>query len=289
MIIKVNNKQTLYDLSLQYFGSTDYAFAIALLNQISITEQLFADDVLLLPEVEKNNTVLQYFKARTIVPASGQQISVNETLLSETGTVEPMFRNYVEGSPVIKVRNKQTLYDLSLEYFGSTDYAFEIAFKNNISITQQLFADDVLLLPEIEKNNTVLQYFKARTIVPASGQQISVNETLLSETGTVEPLFRNYVDGSQVIKVRNKQTLYDLSLEYFGSTDYAFEIAFKNNISITQQLFADDVLLMPEIEKNNTVLQYFKARNIIPATGQTIRKVKYLFDYELPGEFPYSF
>ena len=92
------------------------------------------------------------------------------------------------------------------------------------------------------------------------------------------------------VKVLNKQTIYDISIQHTGTVDNAFAIALKNKISISQKLSSGMVLTIPdELTKDNKVLQYLKARNIIPATGLTKQQILNIEDYEFPqGEFPIS-
>lgn len=89
------------------------------------------------------------------------------------------------------------------------------------------------------------------------------------------------------VKVLSKQSFYDISIQYFGTADYAFAIAFANQKSISSELVANDELLLPDLEKDVKVLQYYKARRIMPATHiNTLLNINYEFPL---GEFPISF
>lgn len=88
------------------------------------------------------------------------------------------------------------------------------------------------------------------------------------------------------IKALSKQTFYDISIQFFGTADYAFAIAHGNFKSVSDPLVVGEEITLPELGKEAKVLQYYKARNIIPATGLSIVQV---VNYEFPqGEFPIS-
>lgn len=71
MQIKVLSLQSIYDISIQYTGTVDNAFAIAKANQRSISDELTTSEVLIVPDsLVKDVKVLQYYKARNIVPAT---------------------------------------------------------------------------------------------------------------------------------------------------------------------------------------------------------------------------
>ena len=91
------------------------------------------------------------------------------------------------------------------------------------------------------------------------------------------------------IKALSKQTFYDISIQYFGTADYAFAIAYANQKSVSDALAIGELLVLPELSKDAKVLQYYKARNIIPATGLSNLPELPIINYEFPqGEFPIS-
>jgi hypothetical protein len=91
------------------------------------------------------------------------------------------------------------------------------------------------------------------------------------------------------IKALSKQTFYDISIQYYGTADYAFAIAFANKKSLSDVLSTGQELVLPELEKDAKVLQYYKARNIVPATGLNTLPELPIINYEFPqGEFPIS-
>lgn len=92
-----------------------------------------------------------------------------------------------------------------------------------------------------------------------------------------------------IIKALSKQTFYDISIQYFGTADYTFAIAFSNQKSVSDFLVVGQEIVLPELAKDTKVLQYYKARNIIPATGLSTLPELPIINYEFPqGEFPIS-
>jgi hypothetical protein len=91
------------------------------------------------------------------------------------------------------------------------------------------------------------------------------------------------------IKVLSLQSFLDLSIQYTGNVYNAFEIALANNKSVTDSLTVGETLIIPNgLTKSNKELQYFAARNLLPATAMTTPKRN--IDYSFPqGEFPFSF
>jgi hypothetical protein len=86
------------------------------------------------------------------------------------------------------------------------------------------------------------------------------------------------------IKVLPGQSFYDLSIQYTGSIDNAFNIALANQRSVTDKLQANDLIIIPDsLPTSKKVLQYYQARTILPATG--IKKENNVFAYELAIQF----
>ena len=70
----------------------------------------------------------------------------------------------------------------------------------------------------------------------------------------------------QTIKVQNRQTIWDIAIQYCGDREAAFQIAEINDISLTEELTAGFSLLVPE-PLNIRVVQHYIVNRIVPATG----------------------
>ena len=67
--------------------------------------------------------------------------------------------------------------------------------------------------------------------------------------------------------VQTGQTLLDLALRECGSDEGVFPLASRNGLSITDALEPGQVLeVAPEDVVNQEVVDYYKAKNILPAT-----------------------
>ena len=75
------------------------------------------------------------------------------------------------------------------------------------------------------------------------------------------------------IKVKNKQSLQDIAMEYFGNSEKAFEIALQNSLNPDATLSQGQELDLNGISKENfKKIEYLKNNEIIPATFQTFTK-----------------
>lgn len=76
MKIKVLQNQTLFDIAIQYYGKTEAVFDIALLNNIGITDVLYAGLELLLPDIDYGfKEVVTYLKNEKVIPATADNDS----------------------------------------------------------------------------------------------------------------------------------------------------------------------------------------------------------------------
>jgi hypothetical protein len=82
MTIKALQNQSLLDIAIQEFGSAEAAFDIALLNDLSITDELTAGQVLEIPFFEKmefaNRPIADYYKNRGLKPATALSENADE-------------------------------------------------------------------------------------------------------------------------------------------------------------------------------------------------------------------
>ena len=91
----------------------------------------------------------------------------------------------------------------------------------------------------------------------------------------------------KTVKVKVLQTWFDISIQHTGSVYNALDIAHANERSIAEDLIAGESLIIPDgLPMASKELQYYQARNIAPATAETIVQDE---DYAFPLEFPISF
>lgn len=87
MKISVRQNQTLFDVALQELGDVTGAYALAVLNGMSVTDELKAGDVLELPPII-NPGVANYYKTQNIHPATAD----NEFNRTFDPTFDPTFK-----------------------------------------------------------------------------------------------------------------------------------------------------------------------------------------------------
>jgi hypothetical protein len=75
----------------------------------------------------------------------------------------------------------------------------------------------------------------------------------------------------KTVKILMLQSWFDISVKYTGSALNAFEISKYNNQSITDEPTVNSEIIIPDnLPTYAKELQYFKDRDINPATGLTI-------------------
>lgn len=73
--------QSILDVALQHTGSVENCFAIAVANDLSVSDILSAGSHTEIPEdVFKNTDVLNHYKAKKIQPATGSTTEENEQI-----------------------------------------------------------------------------------------------------------------------------------------------------------------------------------------------------------------
>ena len=82
-MITVLHNQSLLDIAVQYTGTIENAFKIAVANGLSLTDELQPGAQLIIPaDAEMNNDVVNYFSAKGIQPATG--LTENDLLIEQT-------------------------------------------------------------------------------------------------------------------------------------------------------------------------------------------------------------
>lgn len=72
--------QSLLDVSAHVYGTSIYAVQLALLNKISLSDNLKANQLINLIDLPKNNLVIKSLESRNIIPATSQKIKNAEPI-----------------------------------------------------------------------------------------------------------------------------------------------------------------------------------------------------------------
>jgi hypothetical protein len=81
--------------------------------------------------------------------------------------------------------------------------------------------------------------------------------------------------------VLNNQSLLDIAIQEFGSAAAAYNIAIMNDLNITDNLKAGQILELPTVESvgsfSRPIANYYKSRGLKPATAITGDKKRGVF------------
>ena len=176
----------------------------------------------------------------------------------------------------------QSLFDIAVQQNGSVLCVVDWALANDISITDDIPAGANLLSPEATENEKldVVSLFAGRCIAtiaesPARSFGFDFGQSFDSLGRT-----DNYLAISN-------QSLFDIAVESHGSILSVIDWAIKNNISITDNVRAGQILQVPSPKnKNNNIALFFKRSGYKVATDIE-RQPSYL-DYLFPNIFPLS-
>jgi hypothetical protein len=77
--MKVLEGQSIFDIAIQRCGSAEAAFDIALLNDLSITDDLTTGQELIVPYIA-NTSVADYYTRKHLLPATGVTVDLESTI-----------------------------------------------------------------------------------------------------------------------------------------------------------------------------------------------------------------
>lgn len=79
--LKVLHNQTLLDIAIQEYGTATGVFALAVANEMNVTDTPVAGSVLKIPDWDgKDKDVAGYFKSRKIYPATATPLIAEEDI-----------------------------------------------------------------------------------------------------------------------------------------------------------------------------------------------------------------
>lgn len=161
---------------------------------------------------------------------------------------------------MITVVAGQTLLDIAVKNSGSAFALFDYAIENELSL-----------------NN-----------VMSSGQQVKEISKVEFEPDLFDLIFENYKKPNEQAVISAGQNLLDVAIQQTGSVFSVFDIAFKNGVSLHNELLPGQKIEVVQTEHSNVdLVSFFKSKGLRIATGYP--NTNDLHQYELPGEFPYSF
>ncbi len=76
----------------------------------------------------------------------------------------------------------------------------------------------------------------------------------------------------KIVTVLNNQSLWDISVQEYGTVEAVFELAMANGMGVTDLLTAGQELVLPEVDKKiikPEVVEYYRRNGLHPVTGET--------------------
>lgn len=159
--MRVLEGQSLFDIAIQSCGSAEAAFDLAVLNGVSLTDEVF--DELELSDI-LNVEIASFFKTKNIQLATAT-VKESERIYIVADTI--IRDSAMQQSNFICVASGQTLFDIALSEFGSVDAAFELADINDLNVTDDLYSGQLLKKTFIV-NKSIHKFYKQRCILPAT-------------------------------------------------------------------------------------------------------------------------
>lgn len=168
---EVQEHQTIIDMAIQCTGSADAAYDLAVLNGLSLSDDLVPGVDLILPEVV-NQDIVSYYTTKAISPATAwldnaeRVVSAADVLISD---------NTLLTNDLITALEGQTLIDIAIQTCGSADAVFDLAVANGMSLSDDLIPG-MKLIPVSAINTKIVSYYKQKGIQPATSVVIDTEE-----------------------------------------------------------------------------------------------------------------
>lgn len=179
--MKVLRGQTLFDIAIQTCGTTAAAFELAILNGVSLTDDIATDmELSAFPSVA-NSDVVDYYQLKNLQSATLDAASVERNITAADSTVD----NNVHVGNYVRVLDLQTVFDIAIQESGSIEAAMSMAILNGISISDTIEPGTLLQKVEII-NKRVANYYGVRKIMAATGY---VEHTLPIPSGIFDYTF----------------------------------------------------------------------------------------------------
>lgn len=162
----------------------------------------------------------------------------------------------------LTIKSNQTQLDITIQAYGSMESLFDLLLANDLSLTEDMVTGNEIEIVESEKNQpTITKYFFEKKILPATK---SDNESFgINASGFVS---FNQITEKDLLSLSYQSHL-DIAIQENGTIESLIKIALSNDFSITDYLTPGTKIDGQTSIINESVLRYYKANNIVPATG----------------------
>jgi len=159
----------------------------------------------------------------------------------------------------MKTLQGQTIFDLAIQFSGSTEAAFDLAMSNSLNLTDDITPGTDITPTDI-LNKEIAAYYLAKNIQPAT-----LEAQIITGSGSPVDIASLILVQNNTLKALSGQSLFDLALQSSGSVEAAFELALMNSIGITDDIVPGINLTVASVV-NKQIADYYKNKGITPAT-----------------------
>ena len=159
--MRVLEGQSLFDIAIQSCGSAEAAFDLAVLNGVSLTDDVTVD---LSVPVVIDADVASYFAKKNIQPATAAGI-IPDLIVTPVDSLIS-YESILQSDEVI-VLEGQSFFDLATMYCGSPELAYEFAELNEMAVTDEP-ATGMQLKKPIMNNKRIATYYAEKALQPAT-------------------------------------------------------------------------------------------------------------------------
>lgn len=159
--MRVLEGQSLFDIAIQSCGSAEAAFEFAVLNGVSLTDDV---DVELLVPAVIDTDIASYFANKGLQPATAPGIIPD---LVPTPVDSYISYESILQSDEVVVLEGQSFFDLATMYCGSPEMAYEFAELNEMAVTDEPETGAKLNKPAVN-NKRIAAYYSDKALQPAT-------------------------------------------------------------------------------------------------------------------------
>ncbi len=159
--MRVLEGQSLFDIAIQSCGSAEAAFEFAVLNGVSLTDEVTIE--LSVPAVVDAD-IASYYANKGLQPATAAGIIPDLIVMPVDSYIS--YESILQSDEVI-VLEGQSFFDLATMYCGSPDVAYEFAELNEMAVTDEPEAGTRLKKPAVN-NKQIAAYYADKALQPAT-------------------------------------------------------------------------------------------------------------------------
>ncbi len=144
---------------------------------------------------------------------------------------------------LVATLSSQRLIDLAIQELGDVERVYELCLLNNISLTDEIAAGSVLIIPDFDfEKRRIVTLFSNKVLAPAS------EDDQEDDTVITEPIGNNALSGSVstgFVSVLYNQQLIDLAIQALGDVERVYELCLLNDLPLTALLTPGQLIKVP--------------------------------------------